>query len=761
MTTLPQTAPIRVPRPVPAAGQISVPSSGAIGPAAGDFSRAGGMTPADIWRVIRANMALIILALIAGGVAGYFINAALMKYAPKYKASADLVIRSANEMPEPMKPTYTPSPDELALLQNQHASYLMSIDTAFLEALEADMNESDTTNRPNNTKPLRQTNWFKSFPNDAERKKDLVSNLRAAPRDRSRLISVEMTAATPDDARDVLVALIAPYLSKLERQQEAAERNQMELLRSEKTKLEFELESVVKRQLNQKETELGMEGVELFGSWNSKRLQYERMLQTRSEVKANLAGLTVQKENLDRTLRDGKTPAEVNNMLSRDGRYLSAQERVDLLEIEIDQLALTHGEKSEIVVRYKKRLASYKEKLDGIREQLRSDYAESLRTMLENQIVAADANLKSIQGEIDRLNSEMGRLNQAVEQYRMLKQREAKLREDAERYDREIRRVAEFRIAGLKDRWKQADWHNPPQKPDSPTFPKLIITMPLAIVVALALSLGIAFLRELTDTTVRSPRDIAKVGQLTLLGLIPHESDDPEAAAAGRLPLAILDAPNSHIAEQFRQMRTRLQYAHSLDTTRSLLITSPSPDDGKTTVAANLAASLALNGRRILLVDANFRRPTLHGVFNVPNEVGFGDVLPNLDRMADAVRDTEVPNLSVLVAGTKPANATELLESQYFSDFVERALEEFDHVIFDSGPLLMVADAIAMAPRVDGVVTVVRARGNSRGLLQRLRDELRRVKAEHLGVVLNAVRSQGGGYYGRNIKSYYAYQQNA
>jgi Mrp family chromosome partitioning ATPase len=117
-----------------------------------------------------------------------------------------------------------------------------------------------------------------------------------------------------------------------------------------------------------------------------------------------------------------------------------------------------------------------------------------------------------------------------------------------------------------------------------------------------------------------------------------------------------------------------------------------------------------------------------------------------------------VPNLSLLAAGTRPSNPTELLESQYFIDFVERALEDYDHVIFDSGPLLMVSESVAMAPRVDGVLTVVRARGNSRGLLQRLRDDLRRVKADHLGVVLNAVRSQGGGYYGRNIKSYYAYQ---
>ena len=226
----------------------------------------------------------------------------------------------------------------------------------------------------------------------------------------------------------------------------------------------------------------------------------------------------------------------------------------------------------------------------------------------------------------------------------------------------------------------------------------------------------------------------------------------------GRDSFKSFDAPHSMLAEQFRQVRGKLQHMASLDTTRSIVVTSPSPGDGKTTVACNLAAALALNGRRILLVDANFRRPQLHAVFGLGNEAGFADVLNNPEALAQAARDTDVPNLSVLTTGPRPANPTELLESQLFADFIERALEHYDHVVFDAGPLLMVSDAIAMAPRVDGVVTVVRARGNSRGLLQRMRDELRKLNAEHLGVVLNAVRSQGGGYYGRAIKTYYAYQ---
>ena len=145
-------------------------------------------------------------------------------------------------------------------------------------------------------------------------------------------------------------------------------------------------------------------------------------------------------------------------------------------------------------------------------------------------------------------------------------------------------------------------------------------------------------------------------------------------------------------------------------------------------------------------------------MFNLSNEQGFSDVLGSLELFETTMHETQVPNLFVLPSGPKPTNATELLESQLLIDFIERALEEFDHVIFDSGPLLFVSETVALAPRVDGVVTVVRARANSRGVLSRMRENLRQVKAEHLGIVLNAVRAQGGGYYGRNIRTYYEYQ---
>src|SRR4029077_2757114 len=163
-------------------------------------------------------------------------------------------------------------------------------------------------------------------------------------------------------------------------------------------------------------------------------------------------------------------------------------------------------------------------------------------------------------------------------------------------------------------------WGQHPETPDTPSFPVLKWTLAACVAIGLSLSIGISFLREMMDTSVRSPRDIARVGQMNLLGMIPHEDDDPQAAGVP-LPMVIAQAPTSIIAEQFRQVRTRLQHAAALDTTRSILVTSPGPQDGKTTVAVNLASGLALNGRKILLVDANFKRPELHKIFKLDNNV--------------------------------------------------------------------------------------------------------------------------------------------
>jgi polysaccharide biosynthesis transport protein len=743
MTTLPQTAPVRLPRTsVPS--QVAVPGMTAPALHAGHV-QAQGMTGADVWRILRANLWLIVIMLMAAAVGGYLINSYLAKNYSRYTAVGLMTVRVQPEVPVPGKPEVVAGTEAIALQQNTQAKE-MKHESLFMAAIADDESK------------IRQTGWWRQFQGErdplAAAKKDIDEHFEAEPVLNSRLLRVSMTYSDPDDAKTIVEEMVNKHIELVKKDQFEVETKKVDMLTHQLNSVKLELNEDVMKQEQQKERELGTEQVGTSTTWNGAIYQLDRLMQEESKIQAELAGLNSRYNTLTRDLEDGRTPAEVEQQINQSMRYLNARQRLDDIDVELDGLIERRGDHDDLVISWKHRRQLYQQKLDETREELKSTYAETVKSMYKNEIDATSANIGRLDQAIKAVSEQLSKLNTVMTEYRMLQERERELRTQQSKLTEEISNLNQF---ALQAPWATAEWASRPQKPDRPSFPKLQYSMAIALFCGLALSLGIAFLREMTDTTVRSPRDLAKVGQLNLLGMIPHEADDPQAAGS-RLHLAIFDAPHSMLAEQFRQVRGKLQHMASLDTTRSIVVTSPSPGDGKTTVACNLAAALALNGRRILLVDANFRRPQLHAVFGLGNEVGFADVLNNPEALAQAARDTDVPNLSVLPSGPRPANPTELLESQLFADFIERALEHYDHVVFDAGPLLMVSDAIAMAPRVDGVVTVVRARGNSRGLLQRMRDELRKLNAEHLGVVLNAVRSQGGGYYGRNIKTYYAYQ---
>ena len=744
MTTLPQTTPMRLPRPNPS--QLAIP--GANGHATPALSHPGqqqtSLTGADAWRVIRSNLWLIVGLLVVAGIAGYFINWWLAAKYARFTSTGLIRVQVPSELPSigdhPLL-LADPSPQSIEVEQQTQAASITN--RYFLSSIIEDP-----------ASPIRSTGWFQEWGNRIDRaKEDLVEKLDVSPKQNTRLIGVSFSCAAPKDAlvvvREVINRHIAERKQKVQNLwiQKSSDLNTMiEHYRAEqqghRDHLALLAQELAKHFYN---GEGGASGLDyeintLLGSETQAEKEY-------SEARMNLDLFTKQ-------VKAGLTPRQLREALGMGSSALTQE--IQQLEVALLTMKNRLGPDNSQVKDIQTRIDTLRDMDDQQEGANRDKAVAAIEGELRARLQVATDGVKSVMDKITSLNKQRTDLSAKVIEYNQTKEQEHQASELLRGFENERDKLELFI---QQNNWSTAELAMPPDMPESPSFPKLPVTMALALTVGLVLALGIAFLRELLDTSVRSPRDIAKVGQLNLLGLIPHAADDTEAQAA-RLPLAIYEAPHSIVAEQFRQVRTRLQHSASLDTVRSLLVTGTSPNDGKTTVACNLAAGLALNGRRILLVDANFRRPQVHAIFNLPNEIGFGDVLNSLDVFDDAVRETEVPNLSVLTSGVKPSNPTELLESQLLIDFIERALEEYDHVIFDSGPLLLVSETAALAPRVDGVVTVVRARGNSRGLLQRLRDQLRQLKAEHLGVILNAVRSQSGGYYAPMIKTYYAYQNS-
>jgi capsular exopolysaccharide synthesis family protein len=236
---------------------------------------------------------------------------------------------------------------------------------------------------------------------------------------------------------------------------------------------------------------------------------------------------------------------------------------------------------------------------------------------------------------------------------------------------------------------------------------------------------------------------------------VPHGEDLEDDIED--LRLAFRTHPASLVGEAFRQIHTCLLFSGPASQHRTVLVASASPLDGRTTIATNLAAAAARAGRKVLVVDTNFRQPMIAQLFGQSEGLGLSSALIGQANWRDLVVEVE-SNFHALGAGTLPPNPAELLSSEPMRAVLTEMAQEYDQVLLDSAPCLVVTDAVGLSTMVDGVVLVVRAGANTHGIVQRARDMLVRVGAHILGVVLNGVRATPGGYLRKNYEAFYDYQ---
>lgn len=276
--------------------------------------------------------------------------------------------------------------------------------------------------------------------------------------------------------------------------------------------------------------------------------------------------------------------------------------------------------------------------------------------------------------------------------------------------------------------------------PENPSGPGKIVPIALAFIVGLIAGTGLAFLFENLDTTLHTTRQIVDVTKLSPLGMIP---------AARRRPQITIFNSNSPQEEAFRRLRTNILTFDHGRPLQTLLLASAEPDEGKSTVVANLACSLAKSGRKVIVVDADLRLPTLHKIFDLPNEEGLSSVLRQEVPLNQAVRNTNFPGLQVLTSGPLPPNPAELLGSTQMTVLMKQLEQQFDMILLDSPALLAVTDAAVLAPAVDGVVLVVRRAQSRQEAVRSAHQQLINVKARSVGVVVNRAEQDGSYHYYR------------
>jgi succinoglycan biosynthesis transport protein ExoP len=292
--------------------------------------------------------------------------------------------------------------------------------------------------------------------------------------------------------------------------------------------------------------------------------------------------------------------------------------------------------------------------------------------------------------------------------------------------------------------------------PTTPSGPNKRATILLAAVIGLMLALVAAYLLEYLDDTLKNPDDVRKATDLTTLGAVPEMKGMDTGTA-----LPMQTEGQSAAAESYRVLRTNLQFVGVGKPLHSLMITSPEPSEGKSMTAANLAAALAQGGKQVVLVDADLHRPRQHRLFALPNNLGLTTALLDGDTgLAHLLQATAIPGLRVLTTGPLPPNPAELLGSARMHELIETLAAQCDMVVFDTPPVMALADAAVLGSQVDGVLMVFGAGTTRREMAHRALAALQQANAHVVGVLLNRVPINASGYYYYYYRYGYRYNYN-
>ena len=385
---------------------------------------------------------------------------------------------------------------------------------------------------------------------------------------------------------------------------------------------------------------------------------------------------------------------------------------------------------------------------------------KKIASKLRGQYTAALQRESMLHEALEKQKQEANKLNESAIEYSLLKR---DVDTNRQLYEGLLQKLKEAGVsAGLKsNNFRIVDAARTPGVPIEPNVPRNLL---FALVLGLASGVGLAFLLEGIDNTVRTTEQAQIISALPSLGMIPLGSKSArEGANHKRLVIATSKEavelvtqvrPQSQMAESYRALRTSLLLSNLGAPPKVIMVTSALPQEGKTTTSLNTAVVLAQKGVRVLLIDADLRRPSIHKTLGMGPHSGLSNVLTGSTTLENAItRSPLLPNLFVLPAGTPPPNPAELLASTNMRDVLNHLSTQYDHIVIDTPPSLSVTDAVVLSPRADAVVLVIRSGQTTKQALRRSRDILMQVNAKVVGVLLNAVDLSSPDYY-----YYYEYQ---
>src|SRR6202045_225066 len=405
------------------------------------------------------------------------------------------------------------------------------------------------------------------------------------------------------------------------------------------------------------------------------------------------------------------------------------------------------------------KIAQLNNQLKEIDHQLQSETNKAV-DHLQGRYQAALQRENMLRQSFEKQKQEANKLNESAIEYSILKR---DVDSNRTLYEGLLEKLKEAGVtAGLRS--NNFRIINAARVPTSPSEPNIPRNLAFALVLGVISAIGLAFLLESMDNTVRTPEQAQAISGLPSLGMIPLGSKSGSHKLTGkRLALAASQEvvetvtqvrPQSQMAESYRALRTSLLLSNLGAPPKVIMVTSARPQEGKTTTSINTAIVLAQKGVRVLLVDADLRRPSIHKTLGMGPRSGLSNVLTGSATLQQTITTSPIlPNLFIMPAGTPPPNPAELLASSNMRDLIVELRELYDHIVIDTPPTLSVTDAVVLSPRADATILVIRSGQTTKQALRRARDILTQVNAHVAGVLLNAVDLTSPDYY-----YYYEYQ---
>jgi polysaccharide biosynthesis transport protein len=448
------------------------------------------------------------------------------------------------------------------------------------------------------------------------------------------------------------------------------------------------------------------------------------------------------------------------------GEYAEAHPAVlDLKDKQAELNAFLRGQVKEVV--------GAPAKIENNDPTLDTIQAGNTQQKLTEELVAKEVERLGLQQQINSLSNSQIDYRDRIAILPRLGELEReitrKLKVSQETYAALMKTLQEFRISENQN-IGNVDVVAPATVPEEPIYPKILLNLAIGTVLGVLLGIGTALLLEALDNTVKTVKEAQEIFDLTVLGNIPRaegaEKVDRKSLERSTPKLVVRDEPRSAISEAYRTLQSNLKFLSSDNPPRVIVMTSAVPQEGKSTTTANLALVIAEMGNRVLVIDADLRRPSQHQIWELPNNSGLTNILVETGQWSDVIR-SENGQLDIITAGVTPPNPIKLLDSHRLAQLIKAWREVYDYVIFDTPPLAVASDALLIAQMADGLLMVTRPGVITSPTAELAKESLAKLELDNhdkskprgtvLGLVVNGVipENEPDSYY-YQVQDYYS-----